>query len=58
METFSNFSLGHYVCQRWRLLLADFEALSCQATPSFNKNYNLETVTEKAIIYSAYVRPA
>jgi len=34
-------------------LVADFEALSYQATPNFNKSENLETGTATAINYSA-----
>jgi hypothetical protein len=34
-------------------LVADFEALSYQATPNFNKRENLETGTATAINYSA-----
>jgi|WetSurMetagenome_2_1015567.scaffolds.fasta_scaffold95275_1 hypothetical protein len=39
-------------------LVADFEGLSYQVTPNFNKSENLETGTETAINYSACVRPA
>jgi hypothetical protein len=33
--------------------VADFEALSYQATPNFNKSENLETITAPAINYTA-----
>jgi hypothetical protein len=36
-------------------LVADFEALTYQATPNFDKSENLETCTAKAINYSAFV---
>jgi hypothetical protein len=38
--------------------VADSEALSFQATPSFNKRENIETSTATAINYTTCVRPA
>jgi hypothetical protein len=38
-------------------LVAEFEALSYQGTPNFNKSENLETGTATAINYSACCMP-